>query len=123
MREFFRKKKKQKNWLLIIHCNLRMSEQCHSAAKKAETRLQDMRCYTSLSMGKTTGAVLCQALSFKKKKKPNKINNNNKKKQHKKAWVTWKKFNREQEDLDNMMCEEKLEQPEKDEWGFKYLST
>lgn len=45
-----------------------MSEQCHSAAKKAETRLQDMRCYTSLSMGKTTGAVLCQALSFKKKK-------------------------------------------------------
>lgn len=97
-----------------------MSEQCHSAAKKAETRLQDMRCYTSLSMGKTTGAVLCQALSFKKKK-PNKINNN--KKQHKKARVTWKKFNREQEDLDNMMCEEKLEQPEKDEWGFKYLST
>lgn len=54
--------------------------------------------------------------------KKKKINNNNKK-QHKKAWVTWKKFNREQEDLDNMMCEEKLEQPEKDEWGFKYLST
>lgn len=57
-----------------------MSEQCHSAAKKAETRLQDMRCYTSLSMGKTTGAVLCQALSFKKKKKINNNKKNNTKK-------------------------------------------
>lgn len=56
------------------------------------------------------------------KTKPNK-KLNNKKNPHKKAGDTWRKFNREKEDADNVMCEEKLKQQEKVEWGFKYLST
>lgn len=84
-----------------------MSEQCDGAVKNAKTRLQDMWRYrsTALSAGKASGAVLCQDCGTVLQKK---------------AWVTWRKFKREQGDLDNRQKTETT-----DDWMqvqiFKYI--